>query len=141
MCTDRDVNHVADWLSKNKNEHRKLEEIPVEKLDLYLAEYFIDMKKPDGEEYAPGTVVSRKHGISRYLNVKDYGCDLADPRFKKTKQAMTAKKKYLENIGKYKSFFLGTFLSFIIVIETVCDFGHWPYALPNKNISGLVKVQ
>ena len=53
-----------------ENEDRLIEDIEKDKLDQYLARYFLSVKNRKGEEYEPDTLKSFQASVSRYLMEK-----------------------------------------------------------------------
>ena len=55
------------YLAK-ENEERKIEVIPVEKLDTYLSDFFMTVCKQNGDEYEPSSLSSMQRSIQRHLD-------------------------------------------------------------------------
>jgi hypothetical protein len=99
---------LKKWL-KSKNENREMESIEPEKLNVYLAEFFLSVRKADenlpltdpARQYEPGTLLSMHSSFSRYLNSKQYGHNIKDSLvFNHSRQVLLAKMKELKSMGK-----------------------------------------
>lgn len=98
--TARDVAKVTSYLMKS-GEGRDLHLIPPAELDIYLADYFLKCRKPDGEEYEPGSISCIYSSVKRYLEEKKYTANLTtDPAFATLRRAIASKKKQLKKDGK-----------------------------------------
>ena len=99
--TQSDVSHVEQWLKLENNEHRPLEEIPKEELEIYLAAFFASMRNQrTGGEYEPGTLRTKKGSIDRYLKSK--GSDVRISEMSLTKSMIKSKQNMLKAQGKGK---------------------------------------
>ena len=104
-ATNRDVKHFSDWLLSTKFVLLDLHEIPPEELNELLAQYLVFVRKSDGSEYQPGTLVNMFHSIARYLKgMKYYSSDnrvclLKDIAFEDARKALRAKMVQLRKQG------------------------------------------
>ena len=82
--TTVDLKNFKEWMrNEHLNEDRNLEDIPSRILDMYLARFFLTVRKQDKEEYEPDTFKSFKSSFQRYLTVKFYASNiLKDDCFK-----------------------------------------------------------
>ena len=99
-ATKQHVKTLTNWLIKLKNESRPIEEIEPERLNLYLQEFFVSIKKKDGSDYEPASLDAMRAAIDRHLKDKGYDKSIiSDPIFIKTRQAHTARKLAVKKIG------------------------------------------
>lgn len=56
-----------DWLDNICHENREIHEIEAKKLNMYLARFFLSVRKPDDIEYEPDTLKSNLGSFSPYL--------------------------------------------------------------------------
>lgn len=81
---------------EQKNEMRKVEDIPFEQLNLLLCSFFKDVTKKNGEVYEPSTLTSFQRSIQRYLNSKGSTANLLKgDEFKLSREVLKSKKKKL----------------------------------------------
>ena len=76
---ERDLANFRKFL-ESRFELQDNEDIEAGKWDEYLAEYFMDARKANGEEYEPDTLQMRKSSINRYLKSKGSESNLSDER-------------------------------------------------------------
>ena len=62
-ATAKDVRNVHRWLRENCDESRPMNEIEPDILDKYLSRFFISVRKADGSEYEPSTLVAMKYSF------------------------------------------------------------------------------
>lgn len=104
-ATDRDVKNFSKWLSSNKFELRNIEDIPPKTLNEYMAQYFVFLRKVDGSDYQPGTLLNMFHSFERYLkSVKYFSPDervsiLKHVDFEDCRVALQAKRRQLKKQG------------------------------------------
>lgn len=104
-ATDRDLRKVTDWLYREKFELRALEEIEAPELNELLSQFFIFVKKLDGNEYQPSSLTCVLHSLDRYLKGKKYTWKgsrvdlLKDIVFEDTREALSSKRKHLKTLG------------------------------------------
>ena len=72
LATERDLKRLKNWL-KEKGERREIQNIPVDRLNWLLAEFYISVRKNDGSDYEPTTLEAMENSIERYLKDHDYG--------------------------------------------------------------------
>ena len=66
LITERDIKRLKNWLQE-KGARREIQNIPVDRLNWLLAEFYIAVRKNDGSDYEPTTLKGLKHSIARYL--------------------------------------------------------------------------
>ena len=71
MKTHSDLKKIHSWL-ESIGEQRKVESIPSKELDLYLARFFLSVKKKNDKEYEPDTLKAYQANLHRYLADKQY---------------------------------------------------------------------
>ena len=57
-------------------ETRDTSNIPAKELDVFIGEFMIDLKKPDGSDYEPDRLTNFHRGIARYLQTIGYEHDI-----------------------------------------------------------------
>jgi hypothetical protein len=106
-ATDCHCRLFSSWLSA-RNEQRPLLDIPPEKLDTYLGQFFFSVrkvKKSAGDaadrEYEPDTFKAMHASIHRYLIDNLYSANIKeDYFFKHSRDVLSAKVKQLKKLGK-----------------------------------------
>ena len=88
--TKRDVKLFSEWLHK-ENEDRLIEDIEKDKLDQYLARFFLSVRNRKGEEYEPDTLKSFQASVSRYLMEKTKTNIMLDREFTHSRDVLSAK--------------------------------------------------
>ena len=96
--TKSDLKLFVDWLRK-ENELRNVENIEKEKLDQYLARFFLSVRNRKREEHEPDTIKSFQASISRYLMEKCSTNIMTDREFQHSRDVLMAKRKDLK--GKW----------------------------------------
>ena len=98
--TKTDLNVWKRWCS-SVDEERNLEDIPPMQLDRLLCHFFITVRKQDGTEFEPSTLMSFQRSFGRHL------CDLGKPyclfndkEFAKSRATLESKRKQLRQQGK-----------------------------------------
>ena len=99
--TTSDLKNFKEWMrNENLNEDRNLEDIPPRELDMYLARFFLTIRKQDKEEYEPDTLKSFQSSFQRYLAEKGYASNiLKDDCFKHSRDVLMSKRKALKQKG------------------------------------------
>ena len=98
--TKRDVSLLKKFLV-SRNEHREIENIDAKSLDVLIANFLLQVRKKDGEQYEPTSLRSFVSSLDRYLRKKDYSSTIMEGKeFRKTKEALVAKQKELKKEGK-----------------------------------------
>ena len=106
--TESHLRLFRQWL-QTKDERRNLEEIEADKLDLYIAQFILGVRKSgysgksnDFEhEYEPQTLSAMHSSIHRYLGAHGYLMNIkTDERFRHSRDVLSAKMKQLKSIGK-----------------------------------------
>ena len=99
--TTSDLKNFKEWMrNENLNEDRNLEDIPPRELDMYLARFFLTVRKQDKEEYEPDTLKSFQSSFLRYLAEKGYASNiLKDDCFKHSRDVLMSKRKALKQKG------------------------------------------
>ena len=80
---------------------RPIEDIPPNELDRLLCHFFINMRKQDGTEFEPSTLMLFQCSLGRHL--RDAGrhyCLFNDKEFAKSRQTLESKRKQLRQQGK-----------------------------------------
>ena len=99
--TNREVERFQRFLADQHNEYRVLTDIPVKTLDIYVGEWLLSLKKPDGSDYEPDSITSFHRSIDRHLRSKGYAFSLVkSTEFDTSKQVLNAKRKELTSLGK-----------------------------------------
>jgi hypothetical protein len=97
----------SKWLNV-KSEMRAPEQIEAKQLDLYMAQFFLTIRK-DGScdinhasrQYEPSTLTAMHSSFFRYLNSKDYGHNIKTSElFRHSRDVMCSKMKELKQLGK-----------------------------------------
>ena len=98
--TQRDVSLLKKFLV-SRNELREIENIDAKDLDVLIANFLLQVRKKDGEQYEPTSLRSFVSSFDRYLRKKDYSSTIMEGKeFRKTKEALVAKRKELKKDGK-----------------------------------------
>jgi len=108
--TDGHVRLFRTFL-ESKNENRQIEDVPPADLDLYLAQFFLGVRKAApfdrrdltdvARQYEPTTLAAMHSSIHRYLSDKHYQANIKDnDRFKHSRDVLCAKMKELKKLGK-----------------------------------------
>ena len=79
--TTSDLKNFKEWMrnemrNEKLNEDRNLEDILPRELDIYLARFFLTVRKQDKEEYEPDTLKSFQSSFQRYLAEKGYASNI-----------------------------------------------------------------
>ncbi|XP_069101555.1 uncharacterized protein [Argopecten irradians] len=83
------------------DENRTINCIVPSELDMYLSEFIVCVRKPDGEEYEPSSIRGMISSFDRHLRKRNYGTSIiGGPEFSKTKDALKAKQRDLKSQGK-----------------------------------------
>jgi len=98
--TEGDVKLFTDWLLEGKNERRKLEVIPESELDKYLAMFILSIKKSNGQDYEPDSLVSKYNSVGRYLREKRKVNINRETAFNHSRDVLSKKCKQLKDAGK-----------------------------------------
>ena len=98
-CTKWDFKLVYKWLVR-KGEFRSIENISLHELDPYLSEFYINLKKENGQEYEPGTFDGIRTSIKRHLKDHEYSHSLRDKEFNLSTRALSAKNVQLKKTRK-----------------------------------------
>ena len=81
-------------------EERSIETIAPEDLDLYMARFFISIRKKNDKEYEPDSLKSYQSSLHHYLTEKKYnGNILTDESFKHFRDVLSSKRKALKQQG------------------------------------------
>ena len=101
--TVRDVSKFQRWILA-QGETRDVEQLPADQLDSKLGKYLIEMRKPDGKEYEPGSLDSFFYSLKRHLEMRNYKWSLiTDKKFKTSREVLASKKKELKSKGMGKT--------------------------------------
>ncbi|CAC5393284.1 unnamed protein product [Mytilus coruscus] len=90
--TKSDISLFQTWLLTTQNEARPCS-TENDKLDLYLARFFLSVRNKKGEEYEPDTLKSIQSSINRHLSEKSDVNILTDKDFQHPRDVLSAKKK------------------------------------------------
>lgn len=97
------VGVLESWLLDTRDEKRVIEDIPAAELDSYLSDFFSLVKKPNGEDYDPGSYRNLRSFIDRFLKEKGYPHLIKrSPLFKKSRTAFEARKQVLVRLAAFK---------------------------------------
>ena len=70
-------------------------------LDVLIANFLLQVRKKDGQQYEPTSLRSFVSSFDRYLKKKDYSPTIVEGKeFRKTKEALVTKQKELKKEGK-----------------------------------------
>ena len=98
--TQRDVSFLKKILV-SRNELREIANIDAKDLDVLIANFLLQVRKKDGEQYEPTSLRSFVSSFDRYLRKKDYSSTIMEGKeFRKTKEVLVAKQKELKKEGK-----------------------------------------
>ena len=99
-ATKNQVRHLQTWLLETKQIKSSIENIPPFELNVLLSEYFIKLRKQNGEKYEPSSINNIQSSIERHLKDKDYPESITTSTiFNKTRQAIKAKKIEAKKCG------------------------------------------
>lgn len=85
---------VERWYHQRQSDTRKVETLPPEILDGYLADFFTHFRKPNGTPYDPRSLSSFRSYLARYLKDYNYPESIAcSPCFGRSQQAFAMSKK------------------------------------------------
>ena len=97
--TESDLNLLKTWLLDN-GEQREPRAIRPSELDLYLARFYLEAKKKNGEPYEPSSLSSLQTSLIRYFKENDYEEDIkTSARFSHSRAVLSAKQKQLKAMG------------------------------------------
>jgi len=96
------------WLTQMKSERRPPEEIDAKQLDIYLAQFTLNVRKEGSTEinhpsrqYEPSSLAAIHSSIYRHLSSKNYPHNIKTSElFTHSRNVLTAKMKELKQIGK-----------------------------------------
>jgi hypothetical protein len=98
--TNSDIQKLQQWLEK-QNEHREIETIPAQELDLHLARFFMTAKKLNGDEFELVSLKSIHGSTNRYLSEKHSSYNIVDDKqFKHSRDVVDSKRKLLRQHRK-----------------------------------------
>ncbi|XP_064596624.1 uncharacterized protein LOC135463295 isoform X1 [Liolophura sinensis] len=88
------------WLSaSHPEETRCVEHIPPPELDPYLADFFLNVKQPSGQDYKVDSFRQIRYNLDKFLQDHSYPCTLTDSsEFKETRLAFRKRLAYLGNV-------------------------------------------
>ena len=85
----------------SRNELREIENIDAKDLDVLIANFLLQVRKKDGEQYEATPLRSFVASFDCYLRKKDYSSTIMEwKELKKTKEALVTKQKELKKEGK-----------------------------------------
>jgi len=93
------LNVFNEW-KVQRNEARKLEDIPCHELNAILCRFFAEIRKKDGHEYEPESLAVMQCSLDRHLNNcgRNYSI-LRDREFANSRQQLEAKARELQAHG------------------------------------------
>ena len=81
----------------SRNELRGIENIDAKDLDVLMANFLLEVRKKDGEQYEPTSFRSFVSSFDCYLRKKDYSSTIMEGKeFRKTKEVLVAKQTELK---------------------------------------------
>lgn len=95
LCQMRSyVRKFQSWaLQPPRNEIRKIETIPPEELDAYLASFFTTIKRDTGGEYGYQSLITLRAALDRHLRQQNYQYSLRESKeFLSSRKALKARK-------------------------------------------------
>ena len=79
-----------------ENENRELSDVPEEELNLLLCKCFKSLKKLDGTEYEPGSLMPFQRSLQRSLNERGSNVNVIEgENFKLSREVLSAKRRPL----------------------------------------------
>ena len=121
-------------LFRNKNELRKVEEIPALELNEYICEFIISVRTKDGKDYEPSSLRSLLASFERHLKKNSYSASIMnDLVFEKTRKVLLSKQKELKKKGKGNRPNASITLT-SDELNTLYE-GHWRTVTMSKNIA------
>ena len=85
----------------SRNELREIENIDTKDLDVLIANFLLQVRNKDGEQYEPTLLRSFVSSFDHYLRKKDYSSTIMEGKeFRKTKEVLVANQKELKKEGK-----------------------------------------
>ncbi|XP_022808714.1 uncharacterized protein KIAA1958-like [Stylophora pistillata] len=94
--TKTDLNVWTRWCD-SINDRRSMEDIPPDKLNSLLSHFFIKIRKLNGKEFEPGTLISFQRSLDNYL--RQHGNNysiMQDNIFEKSHETLESKRKQLK---------------------------------------------
>lgn len=100
--TKCDVGVFSRWMEVScPDEQRDLQDISPTQLNSSLRNFYLTVRKSNGEEYEPDTLVGFKNSIDRYLFERGYSTSACrGDEFKSSRSVLIAKGKQLKKDGK-----------------------------------------
>ena len=93
------VKKITDFLGEEQ-ETRPVETIPPRELNMYLARFFLSVRKNNQSECEPDTIKAYQSSLQRYLNDRNYPESLlTGSSFKHSRDVLTSKRKALKQRG------------------------------------------
>ena len=110
------LNVFNEW-KVQRNEARKLEDIPCHELDAILCRFFAEIRKKDSQGYEPESLAVMQCSLDRHLKNcgRNYSI-LRDREFANSRQQLEAKARELRAQGYGKVFFFPIILLLFCVI-------------------------
>lgn len=107
LQTQSHMRLFSKWLNA-KSEMRAPEHIEPKQLDIYIAQFFLTIRKEGNgdinhpsRQYEPSTITAMHSSMFRYLNFSDYGHNIKTSElFRHSRDVMTSKMKELKQLGK-----------------------------------------
>lgn len=99
--TEGNVKILYSWLTEVCTEARKLYEIPPPELNMYLARFFLSVRRPGGSEYEPETLRGYLGSFARHLRENGYQHNIVESHlFSHAREVLMSKRKQLKSQGK-----------------------------------------
>ena len=81
-------------------EIRLMENIPAPELNVVLCKFFMEIRKVNGNQFDPNSLITMHRGLQRYLDIKKVSFNiLTDNNFEKSRKVLAAKRKQLVKEG------------------------------------------
>lgn len=97
--TEGNVKILYNWLTEVCTEARKLYEIPPPELNMYLARFFLSVRRPGGSEYEPETLRGYLGSFARHLRENGYQHNILELH-SHAREVLMSKRKQLKSQGK-----------------------------------------
>lgn len=99
--TEGNVKILYNWLTEVCIEARRLYEIPPPELNMYLARFFLSVRRPGGSEYEPETLRGYLGSFARHLGENGYQHYIVESNlFSYAREVLMSIRKQLKSRGK-----------------------------------------
>ena len=83
------------------HERRGISNLPLADLDTHLCNFFIQVKRNDGQDFEPDSLTGLQRSIQRHLGETDSKLNiLKDEEFRRSREVLAARRKQLVSLGK-----------------------------------------